>query len=553
MMRDLDALATAQEALNEAGSDGSAAGALSRLICPGIGEGEADCVKSIRALPRLTDGGALSPPAQYLVCLKRPKSLPDDPRAAMMPRSDALERVGARLLPNVWYRMDDPRETPPTSADEKQAKAMSIANLDWAHKQIDYQGALARLAARRAGQRPGEGVVLAQLDTGFTPSCQFRKTPAADSIVLDTAKGFDYFACRDDPADPLTEAPLPLEARQPGHGTGTGTILASPHVSPTCDPAEPNGMDGKPVDRVIGIAPAATVIPVRVTDGIILGFPSASKAIMEIQGVSFDARSRALAAGLLHAIDQGANVVSISMGGVCADDEAQKEANRELQEWVLEAESRGLVIVAAAGQFPIPGFLRRLFFEDYPVTFPGSFPSSFTVAASSVHGIPWSQSSRGPKVDVTAPGFAVWRGKPVVGNPTRRDEIGVGDGTSFSTAITAGVAAIWVQYWGKDWLQQRYGGATASAFRLAVRRSAVQPADLDKRLAGEPYAAEIHRRVKPWDRTNFGAGLLDASRLLQVDLEAISKADVCREEAQRLDDNTDAQWRQRYQRICPSI
>jgi hypothetical protein len=549
--RVLDELQAAQEALRSGARSDLAVSFLSRQICPALGEGAADCVKSVLSIAPVSSGErsarSPAPPEQYLVCLKRPVKLAGRARASTSPD---LAEVGAVLQPNVWWRMKDPRSEKPPSPDEKLAKQASLANPDWAHKQIDYAGALARLATRRPGQGPGEGVVVVQLDTGFTSSCQLAKTPPAPALVLDTSEGFDFFACADEPIDALAEAPLPLEARQPGHGTGTGTILVSPHVAPECHPAEPAGPDGRPLDRVVGIAPAATLIPVRVTDGIILGFPEASKALLEWQGVSFDARVRATTAGLFHAIDRHASVVSISMGGVCADDPVQRKANEELQRWMAEAEADGIIVVAAAGQFPMPGFVRRLFFDDYPVTFPGSYPSTISVAASSVFGVPWTQSSRGPKVEITAPGFAVWRAKPKLGAATPEDEIGVGDGTSFSTAITAGVAAIWVQYWGRDWLHERYGSATAAAFRLALQRSARQPAELALRLASEPYGPEIQKRARPWDKGRYGPGLLDAARLLSVDMESVSRSDVCREEAARLGKQPEPAWQQHYDRIC---
>jgi hypothetical protein len=549
--RVLEELEATQEALRSGARSDQPVSFLSRQICPVLGGAETDCVKSVLAISPARSGErsarSPAPPEQYLVCLKRPVTLAGRARAST---SSDLADVGAVLQPNVWWRMKDPRSEKEPSPDEKLAKQASLSNPDWAQKQIDYAGALARLATRRPGRGAGEGVVVVQLDTGFTSSCQLAKAPPAPDLVLDASDGFDFFLCGDEPVDALVEAPLPLEARQPGHGTGTGTILVSPHVSPECHPAEPAGTDGKPLDRVLGIAPAATLIPVRVTDGTILGFPEASKALFEWQGVSFDARVRATTAGLFHAIDRHASVVSISMGGVCADDPVQGRANEELQRWMAEAEEQGIIVVAAAGQFPMPGFVRRIFFDDYPVTFPGSYPSTIAVAASSIYGVPWTQTSRGPKVEITAPGFGVWRAKPKIGAATPEDQIGVGDGTSFSTAITAGVATIWVQYWGRDWLKARYGSATAAAFRLALQRSARQPAELAERLATEAYGPEIRKRARPWDKGRYGAGLLDAARLLSVDMEGVSRSDVCRSEAARLAQQPEASWQQHYDRIC---
>lgn len=547
--RSLDELARAQETLRSAPSD--AVDFLSRQICPVLGEGQVGCVKSVRPLAgqrsrQLAPAGTGTPtPEQYLVCLAHAIPVAPGAKAAtLLPR--VVTDAGGVLRPNVRYRLKA-QAVPPPSPDENRAHQVSLDNPDWAHKQIDYAGALARLATRRPGQGPGEGVVVAHLDTGFTSSCQLQKAPPADSLVLAPQLGYDYFDCRDDPRDQLVEAPL--EARQPGHGTGTSSILASPHVAPDCHPAEPLDAARHQTDRVVGIAPSATVIPVRVSDGILLGFPAASKAILELQGISFDARERALAAGVFHAIELGASVISISMGGVCANDEVQKKANEELQRLMTEAETRGIIIIAAAGQYPMPNFLRRLFVEGYPVTFPGSFPSTVAVAASSVFGVPWTQSSRGSKVEVTAPGFGVWRAKPKLGD-TPGDEVTVGNGTSFSTAITAGVTALWVQYWGKDWLAQKYGSATAAAFRVALHKSAQQPKDLAQRLKDEPYGKEIAQRARPWNTREFGGGLLDAKRLLEVDMERIGRDEVCRAEAARLGAKPDPVLKTHYDRIC---
>jgi subtilisin family serine protease len=515
---------------------------LSREVCPLLGEPDPACLRGVREIPtrRLraprpgpeAAGTRVLPPEQFLLCLAKPRRVdPAEPLAGMFPR--AMAEAGGELRPNVRYAIKAQKEPDPSS-DEREAKKLCDAHPDWPLKQIDYAGAIERLLAKRPGQEAGQGVRVVQLDTGFTPSCQLHKVPGQASLVLDAASGYDYFDCRDEPTDPLVRAGL--EARQPGHGTGTSTVLVSPHVAPVCNPAEPLRGGAAQRDRVMGIAPAATVIPVRVTDGIILGFPAASKALLELKGASFDARVKALVAGIFHAIEADASVVSISMGGVCADDDVQTKNNEELQRYMTEAEAQGIVIVAAAGQFPLPSFVRRIFLKSYPVTFPGSFPSTVAVAASTLYGTPWSKTSRGPKVDVTAPGFGVFRGKPVLDTDPLEDEVKTGDGTSFSAAITAGVAALWVQYWGKEFLQERFGAATAAAFRFALKRSAQTPLELADRLSAEPYAGAIRSRAPKggWATGEYGSGLLNVARLLDVDLAAVSRKQVCEKEAERV-------------------
>src|SRR5262249_19576989 len=139
---------------------------------------------------------------------------------------------------------------------------------------------------------------------------------------------------------------------QPGHGTGTGTVLASPHKVKGCDPPQEQ-------DRVFGISPAATVVPVRYTNGIILGLPDWLKPI--VNGVSgdhrnLDVRVLNLANSITHAsaegdewVKQRADVISISQGGVCSQGE---ETTEQLQCALRNAERQGVIVVAAAGQYP---------------------------------------------------------------------------------------------------------------------------------------------------------------------------------------------------------
>jgi hypothetical protein len=367
---------------------------------------------------------------------------------------------------------------------------------DWALRQINQPLAAARIL-REKGQAPGEGIVVAQMDTGYTKNCQFfdashTKTPLHPEL------GFDFFTNQRDPADPLT--PGPLETRQPGHGTKTGTVLASPAgvSGSTCHPEQAG-----PDDTVSGIAPAITLMPVRVSDGTILGLPPALRLILP----HLDHRVKTLSAGIYNAcrpsgfVGRIPDVITMSMGGVCSKCN-ENAAECELRTRLAEAEAQGILIVAAAGQYPGPakilGFLS--FGSKKPVSFPGSFPQTIAVAGSNVYQRPWVDSARGPEVDVTAPGEGVWRGE------TNRAEDGsliegvdVGDGTSFATAVMAGVGALWIQYHGRDALHQKYGGAVTSAFRYVLRHGGARKPTAD------------------WP-SDFGPGIVDLEALLTTPL-----------------------------------
>ena len=95
-----------------------------------------------------------------------------------------------------------------------------------------------------------------------------------------------------------------------GHGTGTIGILAGRRVPPT------------PEGRYLGGAPHAEILPLRVSDSVVL------------------LRTSALARALNYAVEQRCDVVTLSMGGVPS--EAWAEA-------VDRAYEAGVVICAAAG------------------------------------------------------------------------------------------------------------------------------------------------------------------------------------------------------------
>ncbi|WP_236008004.1 S8 family serine peptidase [Nakamurella leprariae] len=164
-----------------------------------------------------------------------------------------------------------------------------------------------------------------------------------------------------------------------------------------------------------------------------------------------------------------------------------------------------VIVVAAAGQTYLDNILSWLSPEDSVVE-PARFQDVVAVAGCSTDGSPWAESHRGPNVDITAPGDAVW----VAGfDPARVDADGTcvpvvraASGTSYSAAIVAGAAAVWLAHWGgRRRLTQRYPGVPlAWVFREALQRSATPHPDAS------------------WDAVDFGPGVLDVHRLLTTPL-----------------------------------
>jgi hypothetical protein len=79
---------------------------------------------------------------------------------------------------------------------------------------------------------------------------------------------------------------------------------------------------------------------------------------------------------------------------------------------------------------------------------------------------------------------------------------GPGDGTSFATALCAGIAALWLARRGPE-LDAVYGNdrwMRVAAFKRLIKQTA--------------------RSTPSWDHTNYGAGLCQADGLLAAELPA---------------------------------
>jgi subtilisin family serine protease len=208
----------------------------------------------------------------------------------------------------------------------------------------------------------------------------------------------------------------------------------------------------------------------------------------------------------------------MSLGGAdcdCPDEE--KAQRRKLEATLEEAEAQGLVLVAAAGQYPgVAAALRpAVFGGKHPVTFPGKWASTIAASASDVDDRPWADAGRGSEVDVTAPGVDVWLGDTVpaaAAGAASTDAVQTGSGTSFSTALVAGIASLWIQYHGYEELHGCYRGALGSTFRWLLRNGGA-------------------RRPDGWNTAEFGPGIVDATGVLKARLP--SPAEVCAAERSR--------------------
>jgi subtilisin family serine protease len=212
-----------------------------------------------------------------------------------------------------------------------------------------------------------------------------------------------------------------------------------------------------------GIAPAAQLISIRIGD-------EAGKA-----------DSFALAAGILAAIDSGADIINISMG--------TPENNPLIEDAVNYAHLRKVLIVAAAGNM-----------EQSDANYPAAYPTVISVGAVDARGDHLDFSNYGTYLSLTAPGYALDTAWP--GN--RYFQL---SGTSASAPIVTGAIA-----------------ATMSSGR-GVTMTASQAADIVMKYSND---AGI-----PGPDSEYGVGILDVGRVMNRDLAGIRDAAITNQRIQK--------------------
>lgn len=292
------------------------------------------------------------------------------------------------------------------------------------------------------GRAHGAGIVVGHPDTGYTRHPEIWDTPHP-RILFEI--GYDF-----EDEDPYSEDPLSGGfLRQPGHGTATASVLMSTVLAP----------------QVTGVAPESRLLPLRVTRTVLLfGFGKLARAIH-------------------YALDRGAQVISISLGGPVR--------SRALDDATARAAAQGVIVLAAAGNI-------------WPfAVFPARLPQVIGVGACTCEGRLWPKSARGKGVDLSAPGDGVWRAgvEATASGPVYTS--GMGYGTSFAVATCAGAAALWLAFHGPERLRERYGPPGVPAvFRDLLLATARTPGG--------------------WDSTRDGVGILDAKALLEAPLPDIA-------------------------------
>jgi hypothetical protein len=293
----------------------------------------------------------------------------------------------------------------------------------------------------------GEGIAIGHPDTGYLPHPELG--PLDGSGAVDAARGRDFVADDDDARAELDEdGPLP---GGPNHGTSTASVIVSARGQV--------GAAG-PGAFVSGVAPGVRLVPLRVSNSV----------------VHFSMRR--VRKAIEYAVREQLPIVSLSLGGPFP--------SRHLEEVIGLATSQGMIVIAAAGN-NVP---------FRPVVWPARYPDVVAVAACNADARPWSGSSRGEPVDITAPGESVWRAFVDVeaSSSASRYRVERSSGTSYATAHIAGVCALWLAHHGASALVSRYRERLSDAFRYVLAQTARPSPELPAQ--------------------DFGPGIVDAQALL---------------------------------------
>ena len=276
--------------------------------------------------------------------------------------------------------------------------------------------ALTRLAAERAWQSAtGAGVLVAVVDSGVDPG----NAHLTDAVV----PGVDLVGVAGDPAGRTDTA---------GHGTAVAGQIAARLL--------PDAGSG-----VVGLAPAATILPVRVY--------YADDDQAREQGVAPDAGR--MAAGIDAAVAAGARVINVSM--------STPNDTPALADAVRRATAAGSLVVASAGNRNTSSD------ETDGPRYPAAYDGVLSVTAVDVDDRPAGDAIHGEHVDVAAPGTNVLTTFHAAGDCMLSGE---GTSTSFATAYVSAAVAL---------LAERYPEETPAqwAYRLEVTAARAQPAARD--------------------------------------------------------------------------
>ncbi|GAA3054173.1 type VII secretion-associated serine protease mycosin [Kitasatospora albolonga] len=244
----------------------------------------------------------------------------------------------------------------------------------------------------------GENVVVAVIDTGVLPD-------HAD-LVGQVLPGADFTGKQGDGRIDVD-----------GHGTGMASLIAG------------HGHGNQ--DGIIGLAPKAKILPVRIN-------LSGGDQLVTAQNDE-------VAKAIRYAVDNGAKVINMSFTS------AAGEEGREAIKYAID---KDVVLVAGSGNAGNHGGT---------VSQPASIPGVVAVGAVDQDGNVWEKSNRGPELTLVAPGVDIYSAGPKAKAP---GDYRRANGTSDSTAFVSAIAAL---------VRSKYPNLSAGQVINRMIKSAVVP------------------------------------------------------------------------------
>ncbi|WP_277347343.1 type VII secretion-associated serine protease mycosin [Streptomyces sp. CB01881] len=244
----------------------------------------------------------------------------------------------------------------------------------------------------------GEGIVVAVVDGGVSPDHQ--------DMIDQVLPGADFSGGKTDGRDDKT-----------GHGTGMASLIAARGHGPQAG--------------VMGLAPKAKILPVKI----------------RTNDESPDLQQSDIALAVRFAVDHGAKVINMSIGGFSRFDSQARAA-------ISYAVSKDVVLVAATGNSGD---------KSGSVEYPAAFPGVVAAAAIDEYGKAWERSTFGPETTLAAPGVEVYQA-----TAKSASSYGIGRGTSDATAYVSATAAL---------IRSKYPNLSAGQVINRMIKSAAPPSD----------------------------------------------------------------------------
>jgi len=324
----------------------------------------------------------------------------------------------------------------------------------------------------------GEGIVIFQIDTGYSDHPFFTEIWNDPDV-----KGKNMYTGTDDPRDSLASL-VP--------GACHGTVVASAAMNRgtvMMTTIDSNGKDITNYTAPRGVAPKAKLYSIRAVNNPVLDSLDSrrvTKAFKQIAQGDID----------------GVHVVSVSLGTPFINLSSMRKRINEA------IEKKNIIVVAAGGQIA------------QPVLSPARFPEVIAVGGYRVAEVEengawyerkmqwWDKAATGGKnsvkIDIAGPALNVCNANIV---DKTKFIYKPGEGTSLATAMTGGVAALWLAHWGRDNLIKFFKDdkiTLQEAFRKVLELSA----NTDNWLVGN-YTRK------------YGHGMINTEKVLKISLETV--------------------------------